>query len=147
MIRIEPEAWTAMLAHAEKAYPYECCGAMLGSTDAGEKRVSRAVALENAYAGAQNARYEIKPEDLLEADRAARRDGLDLIGIYHTHPDCDSYFSETDLKNSCPWYSFVVISVREGKFAAVTSWLPNIEQTEAEPERIQYPEEARCQGS
>jgi proteasome lid subunit RPN8/RPN11 len=147
MIRIEPEAWAAMLAHAEKAYPYECCGAMLGSSDADEKRVRRAVELENSYTGAQNARYEIRPEDLLAADRAARRDGLDLIGIYHTHPDCDSYFSETDLKNSCPWYSFVVISVRGGKFAAATSWLPNIEQTEAVPERILYPEETRCQGS
>ena len=139
MIRIEPEAWTAMLAHAEKAYPYECCGAMLGSTDAGEKRVSRAVALENAYAGAQNARYETRPEDLLEADRAARRDGLDLIGIFHSHPDCDAYFSKTDLENSCPWYSFVVLSVKAGKFDHAASFLPNADQTDAPKEELIWP--------
>ena len=71
-----------------------------------------AVPLENAFEGAQAARYELRPEDLLAADKAARARGMDLIGIYHSHPDCDAYFSETDLKNSCPWYSFVVLSIK-----------------------------------
>jgi proteasome lid subunit RPN8/RPN11 len=142
MIRIDAAAWSAMLAHAEKAYPNECCGAMLGRIDDPEvKSVRRAISLDNAYAGSQKTRYEIRPEDLLEADRAARRDGLDLIGIYHSHPDCEAYFSETDLKNSCPWYSFVVVSIRGGKFDHATSWLPNAEQTAAQAERLLYPEE------
>jgi proteasome lid subunit RPN8/RPN11 len=144
MIRIEREAWAAMRAHAEQAYPNECCGAMLGRIGSGTKLVQRAVALDNAYAGSQKARYEIRTEDLLEADLLARRDGLDLIGIYHSHPDCDAYFSRTDLQNSCPWYSFVVMSIRSGRFDHATSWLPNPEQTAAEPEQIVYPEEAAC---
>jgi proteasome lid subunit RPN8/RPN11 len=140
MIRIDTDAWSAMRSHAERAYPNECCGAMLGRIDSGVKSVQRAVALDNAFAGPQKTRYEIRPEDLLEADRAARRDGLDLIGIYHSHPDCEAYFSETDLKNSCPWYSFVVVSVRGGRFDHAASWLPNPEQTAAEAERLSYPE-------
>ena len=47
-----------------------------------------------------------------QADKAAREQGKDMIGIYHSHPDCDAYFSQTDLKNSCPWYSFVVLSIK-----------------------------------
>jgi len=147
MIRIDREAWSAMLTHAGLAYPNECCGAMLGHIDSGVKSVQRAVAFDNAYAGPQQTRYEIRPEDLLEADRLARRDGLDLIGIYHSHPDCAAYFSETDLKNSCPWYSFVVMSIRGGKFDHATSWLPNPERTAAEEEQVRYPEEASWQGS
>ncbi|HEX8984463.1 MAG TPA: M67 family metallopeptidase [Bryobacteraceae bacterium] len=147
MIRIDSEAWTAMLAHAEEAYPNECCGAMIGRVESGVKSVTRAVRLDNSFSGSQKARYEIRPEDLLEADRAARRDALDLIGIYHSHPDCDSYFSETDLKNSCPWYSFVVLSIRGGRFDHVTSWLPNLEQTAAESEPLTYPEKALWQES
>jgi proteasome lid subunit RPN8/RPN11 len=149
MIRIEKEAWAAMLAHAGRAYPEECCGAMFGRQDAGVASVCRALALENAFDGPRGKQYEIRPADLLEADRLARRDGLDLIGIYHSHPDCDAYFSETDLKNSCPWYSFVVISVRGGKFDHATSWRPNPEQTLAEPEALSYPalEETACQES
>ena len=57
--------------------------------------------------------YELKPEHLLIADKAAREEGKTLIGIYHSHPDCDAYFSKTDLKNSTPWYSFVVLSIQE----------------------------------
>ncbi|HWR52259.1 MAG TPA: M67 family metallopeptidase, partial [Bryobacteraceae bacterium] len=116
MIRIEIEAWEQMAGHAAGAYPEECCGAMMGRQSDGVKWVTRAVALRNAFSGARSTRYEIKPEELLAADRLARENGLDLIGIYHSHPDHDAYFSETDLKNSCPWYSFLVLSVRGGKF-------------------------------
>jgi proteasome lid subunit RPN8/RPN11 len=61
-----------------------------------------------------------------------------LVGIYHSHPDCDAYFSETDLKNSCPWYSFVVLSIRNGAFDHANSWLPDAEQTKAEREELSY---------
>ena len=102
------------------------------------KTVSEAIALENAFEGAQAARYELRPEDLLAADKAARARNMDLIGIYHSHPDCDAYFSETDLKNSCPWYSFVVLSIQKGEFDHANSWLPNYEQTEAAREELIY---------
>ena len=95
--------------------------------------------MENAYAGEQAARYELRPEDLLEADRQARARGLDLIGIFHSHPDCDAYFSTTDLKNSCPWYSFVVLSIQDGKFNHANSFLPDVDQTAAEREELKWP--------
>ena len=82
----------------------------------GERRPSRmAIAPGRTLStGPKRSRYELRPEDLLAAEKRARQEGMDLIGIYHSHPDCDAYFSETDLKNSCPWYSFVVLSVRSG---------------------------------
>jgi proteasome lid subunit RPN8/RPN11 len=144
MIKINQTAWDAMVAHAEAKYPNECCGAMLGTTSIGSiagdvKDVTLAQPLENAYTGAQGARYELRPEDLLEADKKARAAGLDLIGIFHSHPDCDAYFSKTDLENSCPWYSFVVLSVKGGKFDHANSFLPNAEQTAAEKEELTWP--------
>jgi proteasome lid subunit RPN8/RPN11 len=139
MIHINQAAWETMLTHAQQTYPNECCGAMLGSSDGDAKHVTVAVALENAYQGSQAARYELKPEDLLHAEREARRTGLALIGIYHSHPDCDAYFSQTDLQNSCPWYSFVVLSVRNGSFDHANSWLPNMEQTAAQREELVHP--------
>ncbi|HTC77445.1 MAG TPA: M67 family metallopeptidase [Terriglobales bacterium] len=138
MIRIEPEPWAAMVAHARRDYPNECCGAMLGASADGTKTVREAITLKNAFAGAQAARYELRPEDLLAADRAARERNMDLIGIYHSHPDCEAYFSTTDLKNSCPWYSFVVLSIQKGEFHHANSWLPNAEQTEAAREELIY---------
>lgn len=147
MIRITEPAWQVMVDHAQRQYPNECCGAMLGvvrpETVDGEpstvKEIARAVPLENAYQGAQEDRYEIRPMDLLNTEREAREAGLELIGIYHSHPDCDAYFSKTDLENSCPWYSFVVLSIKSGVFDHANSFLPNAEQTHAEPERLLSP--------
>ena len=92
MIRIERGPWREMVNHAQVTYPNECCGAMIGTIDGDWKTVSHAIVLDNAHAGSQAARYELRPEDLLRADREARERKLDLIGIYHSHPDCGAYF-------------------------------------------------------
>ena len=136
MIKIEPDAWSVMVKHAEATYPNECCGAMLGTSDGDTKSVRVATALDNAFTGEQGARYELRSEDLLKADAEARRQGMDLIGIFHSHPDCDAYFSTTDLQNSCPWYSFVVISVKGGKYHHANSFLPDPDQTHAAKEEL-----------
>ena len=140
MIRVDPGPWKEMVEHARSTYPNECCGAMLGATENGRKIVRVGVPLENAFDGSQTARYELRNEDLLAADREARKRGLELIGIYHSHPDCDAYFSKTDLKNSCPWYSFVVISIKGGAFDHARSFLPDPDQTAAENEELTYGE-------
>lgn len=139
MIEIESKPWQTMVLHAERVYPNECCGAMLGRTQGDRKMVTDAIALENAWAGEQGDRYQLRPEDLLTADKEARSRGLDLIGIFHSHPDCDAYFSETDLKNSCPWYSFVVLSIHKGQFDHAKSFLPDPDQTTADAEELKWP--------
>ncbi len=138
MIEIEEKPWLEMVEHAKATYPNECCGAMLGKIGDGKKQVLGAMPLDNASAGSQRARYELRPMDLLHAEREARKQGMDLVGIYHSHPDCGAYFSETDLKNSCPWYSFVVLSIQKGEFDHANSWLPNADQTKAEKEELIY---------
>ena len=127
-----------MVRHAQQTFPNECCGAMLGTSDGDRKKVTMAVPLKNSYDGSQGARYEIKPEDLIAADREARARGMDLVGIFHSHPDCDAYFSETDLKNSCPWYSFVILSVKNGRFDHANSFVPDLDQTRADKEELVY---------
>ena len=142
MLRIEPGPWTEMVEHARAAYPNECVGVMLGSSDDGAKTVRVALRMENVMPGSRRERYQLDNRDLLAADAEARRRGLDIVGIYHSHPDCDAYFSATDLKNSCPWYSFVVLSIRRGEFDHANSWLPDAEQTHAEKEELQVNQES-----
>ena len=138
MLKIEDQPMREMVAHAEATYPNECVGAMIGKIENGVKTVDYALRLENSAEGSQAAYYELKPEHLLKADKAAREQGKDMIGIYHSHPDCDAYFSQTDLKNSCPWYSFVVLSIKQGKFDHANSWLPDAEQTKADKEELEH---------
>ncbi len=137
MLRIERIPFAIMRAHAEAAYPDECVGAMLGKAGPDGKSVEMTMPLPNSAEGSQRAFYELSNESLMAADAAARKMGLDLIGVYHSHPDADAYFSETDLKNSCPWYSFVVLSVRGGRYDHANSWLPDFEQTRAEREDLE----------
>jgi proteasome lid subunit RPN8/RPN11 len=138
MLKIEEQPMRDMIAHAEAVYPNECVGAMIGRIVDGQKLVDHSIRLENSAEGSQRAYYQLKPEHLMTADRAARDQGKDLIGIYHSHPDCDAYFSETDLKNSCPWYSFVVLSIQGGRFNHANSWLPDADQTRADKEELEH---------
>jgi sulfur-carrier protein adenylyltransferase/sulfurtransferase len=142
MIRIEPQPWSDMLAHAVRAYPEECCGALLGRAGAAERLVTQAVPLANVFEGPRSKRYRIAPEDLLKVEHLARDSGLSVIGIYHSHPDHDAYFSEADLKDSCPWYSFVVLSLRGGRFDHALCWRPDASQTRAEAESLSHPDSA-----
>ncbi len=137
MLRIAKDSFERMKAHAEAAYPNECVGAMLGKNENGGKYVDIAMPLENSAEGSQRAFYRLSTAHLLTADKAAHARGRELIGIYHSHPDADAYFSATDLKNSCPWYSFIVLSVRSGKYDHANSWLPDFEQIRAEKEELE----------
>jgi len=140
VLRIEQSPWREMVGHAEATYPNECVGVMLGASDNGQKTVQVALRMENVMPGSQRERYQLDSKDLLAADAEAGRRGMELIGIYHSHPDCDAYFSQTDLKNSCPWYSFVVLSVQQGRYHHANSWLPDAEQTKADKEDLILPE-------
>lgn len=134
MIEIEKTAWEAMVAHAENSFPKECCGVMTGADGV----VSRAVALPNVYSGPQEDFFVMDPKDLQRADDEARRDGLEVVGIYHSHPDCDAYFSKRDLEHSCPWYSYVVLSVKSGRFDHANSYRPDFDQKTAEKEELTH---------
>ena len=139
MIRIEPQAWQVMLEHACATFPKECCGVMLGTEDpAGVRTVSLAAACRNAYDGDQADRFLIDPRDQLAAERRARELGLTVLGFFHSHPNDAAYFSATDLSNSWPWYSNVVLSIRDGQFHEVKSFIANDTQTVAEPEALTY---------
>ena len=136
MLRIERAPWREMVEHAEATYPNECVGVLLGATQDGQKTVQAALRMENVMPGSQRERYELDHRQLLAADAEADRRGLEVIGIYHSHPDCDAYFSATDLKNSSPWYSFVVLSIRNGRYDHAGSFLPDADQIRADPEEI-----------
>jgi proteasome lid subunit RPN8/RPN11 len=138
MIRIEKSAWETMVAHARQCYPSECCGAMLGHEENGLRTVALARPMRNAYEGSQQDTYQLDPAEQLQVEKEARAQNLSVVGIFHSHPDCDAYFSRRDLQNSCPWYSFVVLSIKNGEFDHANSFLPNFDQTAAEQEPLEY---------
>lgn len=115
----------AINTHAEETFPAECCGFLLGSTDGSNRVVVEALRATNLRAEERNDRYEIDPAERKAAEEKAAANGLAFIGFYHSHPEHDAYFSETDLQNSEeyqwgePWipptYSYLVVSIHGGK--------------------------------
>ena len=139
MIRVSAEAWSIIESHLEGAYPKEGCGILLGIQDGENRDASMAIACRNAYEGEQQDRFQLAPEEQLAAERRARELGLSVVAIFHSHPDCDAYFSSTDLKYSCPWYSNIVVSVQAGRVHHAKAFLANFDQTESSPEELQFP--------
>ena len=132
-----------MASHAAACYPRECCGILLGaeSGESGDvlRAVSRAIPCRNAYEGEQSDHFELDPKDQFEAQREARRLGVEVIGFFHSHPDTDAYFSATDLAHSWPWYSNVVLSVRDGVVCDAKAFRANDTQTESTSEELKCP--------
>ncbi|MEM9214524.1 MAG: M67 family metallopeptidase [Cyanobacteria bacterium P01_F01_bin.150] len=68
-------------------------------------------------------RYWIDPKDMLAAQKYARNNGLNIIGIYHSHPDHPAVPSECDRACAWPEYSYIIVSVPAGKASDVFSWV------------------------
>jgi proteasome lid subunit RPN8/RPN11 len=134
MIRISKPAWETMVSHVERTFPKEGCGLMIGSDGV----VQEAVPLPNTYSGPQEDFFVIDPKDLHRVDRESRERGLDVLGVFHSHPNCDAYFSRRDLEHSCPWFSYVVLSIKNGRFDHAASYRPDFDQTEAPKEELTY---------
>jgi proteasome lid subunit RPN8/RPN11 len=134
MIRISKPAWETMVSHVERTFPKEGCGLMIGSDGV----VQEAVPLPNTYNGPQEDFFVIDPKDLHRVDRESRERGLDVLGVFHSHPNCDAYFSRRDLEHSCPWFSYVVLSIKNGRFDHAASYRPDFDQTEAPKEELTY---------
>jgi proteasome lid subunit RPN8/RPN11 len=135
MIEIHPDAWSVMQNHAHACYPKECCGILIGQGDT----VTEAIACENVFEGEQKDRFQIATDDIFRAQRESRERGLELIGFFHSHPDEDAYFSETDLRNASPWHKHVVLSIRQGEVRGAKAFRVDLDLTESTEEELQWP--------
>jgi len=125
MIKIPASILKEIYDHAEKSYPYECCGVMGGTMIGENKTVFAFHICKNLNVERARDRYEMDPRDQLRADREFREHGWDVIGMYHSHPDHPSRPSQTDTDAAHEGYSYVIISVEKGKVAKAQSWLLN----------------------
>lgn len=90
-------------------------------------------------------RFWIAPEFLLQIQREARERSLDIIGIYHSHPDHPAIPSDCDRAYAWSGYSYVIIAVDRGVAQAWKSWSLDAEQT-FQPEAIAIVDPVLCEG-
>ena len=137
----KPNVLNHIRAHAAETYPEECCGFLLGTAENGTNTVRAARRVENRQSADRERRYTITPDDYQAADAAAREQGLDIVGFYHSHPDHPAAPSETDLQEATfPGYTYVIVAVRHGTPANLTAWTLAPDRAAFEPERINFVE-------
>ena len=97
-VRMTRAVRDAVLDHARRALPDECCGLLIGTALGDDIHVSRAWPARNLRASPT--RYLIDPADHFAAIRTARRNGLRVVGAYHSHPASPPSPSETDAREA-----------------------------------------------
>ena len=123
MLEIDAALLADIHRHGEEAYPEEGAGLLLGSAEGERKRVKKLVALTNAREdSARHNRYLLTAEDFMRAEDEAARDGLDIIGVFHSHPDHPNHPSDYDLEWAMPWLSYLITSVQVGQSLESRSW-------------------------
>ena len=137
-LAISRPAFDAIIAQAEREFPFECCGFIIGGT-ADEVRPIRNIQNQKHAADPMTfprdawTAYLMEPKEHLAVLQELDRRQLMLKAVYHSHPDHDAYFSATDRAQACsfdpgepdyPGTAYIVMSVRGGRFAhaAVFVW-------------------------
>ena len=117
-LRLDAQVFAAIRAHGSETYPNECCGALIGRDGA----VSQTLALPNMTDEGPRTRFRVTPNDYRAAERRAAELGAELLGFYHSHPDHPARPSQYDLDHAWPFFSYVIVSVRDGVSGDMTAW-------------------------
>lgn len=124
MLIIRKEDYEALRTHGEETYPYECCGALLGTFKGADRCVTQVVRCGNTRDDRPQDRYHIDPKELIAIQRQATQQGLEMVGFYHSHPDHPARWSQTDLAEA-HWLgcSYVITQVEKGSANRTNSFV------------------------
>jgi proteasome lid subunit RPN8/RPN11 len=109
---IAPAAEQRVRELAVAAYPNEGCGVLLGRRDGTRMVIVDVTSARNMWTERSADRYDLDPVDFMKADRDARSRGLDVAGIWHSHPDHPARPSQFDTDRA--WRDYVYIICRPG---------------------------------
>ncbi|HIK05893.1 MAG TPA: M67 family metallopeptidase [Trichormus sp. M33_DOE_039] len=134
VIKLLPEHLQTIQSHAESTYPEECCGLILGYVTEGVKTAVEVIPTANAWSSeadnfaenntthSTNRRYAIAPLVMLQVQKSARDRSLNIISIYHSHPNYPAVPSECDRSYAWTGYSYIIVSVQNGVAGEINSW-------------------------
>ena len=112
MLSLDERLRDAMIATCIRALPDEGCGLLLGASDAERAVVRDVIVSENVLHSAKV--YEIDSKVLLQTYRRADDEGLEVLGVFHSHTHTDAYPSPTDIAQAPdPGWHYVLVSLRD----------------------------------
>lgn len=144
ILSISRSIYGQIRTHGEETYPHECCGVLLGLRSENGWQVTASVRAGNIRTDSAHNRYQIAPIELVRIERDARKQGIEIAGFYHSHPDHPAQWSQTDFAEA-HWLgcSYVITEIAQGKAAVTNSFLlagTTEEDKHFEPETIRVEE-------
>lgn len=120
----------AIALHSVRAYPREGCGVLGGRVLAdGTVAIERAIPVTNLASASAADRYELEPLEYARVERDLRKDGLSVVGFFHSHPNGAAIPSEIDLEAARGLYEFAreryvyaIQAVRAAKVLELRFW-------------------------
>lgn len=135
-LKLSPGLLDKIRDHGRSAYPHECCGLLLGRYGPSTKSVAQLKPAVNRRDDSPRNRYLISAPDMLLAERESGAAGLDIVGIYHSHPDRPAHPSEYDREHAMPGYSYIIVSIARGHATDLRSWRLKDDRSEFEAEQL-----------
>jgi proteasome lid subunit RPN8/RPN11 len=103
--------------HAKEGAPNESCAILFGKIEKDQFRVKDVLLTKNIENSPVN--FTISNDELIKGYHEAEKRNLDIVGIFHSHPESEAYPSVTDKKfmeiNPVPW---VIFSNKNEQFKA-----------------------------
>lgn len=125
MLKITRQLQEKINDHAIATYPFEGCGLLLGLVGNGEKIVTSIFPVPNRWENEEEkrVRFRIGDQDMLQAELAAAEQDVDVIGVFHSHPDHPPIASPRDLAWAAwPGYSYLITEIRDRRPGISRSW-------------------------
>ncbi|MDX8377022.1 MAG: M67 family metallopeptidase [Mariprofundales bacterium] len=114
-----------MHSHAAKGYPHEICGLLIGKFSSSGWQIDEAIPVPNINTERAADRFQLDPKIYNKIDTKLRGTGREIIGVYHSHPDCPAKPSPTDVEHAWEGWCYAIISVAEKQVVDVSFWALN----------------------
>lgn len=133
MLKLPISLQQTINAHGAAAFPFEGCGLLLGRIENGDNVIVALHPAQNTWPveSEKPERFQISSDDMLQAELAAMAQDLELIGIFHSHPNHPPIASPRDLAwASWPGYSYLITEIRDGQPRESRSWQLTADRTD-----------------
>lgn len=149
MILVSDSDLALIREHAVRTFPRECVGVILGDIEGEVRRIREARPLDNTFDPeweaearkelgdlsaapdfGQERRYLVSPDAMFALMQEERRTRRRVLGFYHSHPNHPARPSVHDRDWASPWYTYLIISVLDGRPDAMTAWQLNDDRTQ-----------------
>lgn len=119
MLKLSRAQFEQIVAHGLEGKPLEICGFLAGRSIPEGGVVVEVFPIESDDKSEMT--YVMNPLQQMRAEKEIRIKGLEVLGVYHTHPSTEPYPSKTDVARAhwnesndlmFPEYSYLIVSLR-----------------------------------